>query len=171
MIEAQNDELLRLSRTDCLTQLSNRRQIDKSLEEIHGQAQSTGGVYSVILADIDQFKQVNDQFGHGIGDIVLVEVTSVFKASVPDGYILGRWGGEEFMIICIDTGIEEAYGIAETLRLAVEGHEFSLERQITCSFGIATYSEGLNIHQVVRNADEALYASKENGRNLVTLSK
>lgn len=169
MIEEQNKELLRLSSVDWLTQLINRRQIDKSLKEQHQIASHTGLAYSIILADIDFFKQVNDDFGHTIGDKILVEITDLFKQHNAEGHILGRWGGEEFMLICKNTSRENAYRIAEALRQSVEEHSFSIERGITCSFGVSTYANGLSMDDVVRQADEALYASKKNGRNLVTV--
>lgn len=170
MIEEQNKELLRLSSIDWLTQLINRRQIDKSLKEQQEIAEKTDVFYSIIIADIDFFKQVNDDFGHTIGDKILIEITTLFKTNIDKTHILGRWGGEEFMLICQNTSSELAYDIAEGLRASVETHAFSIKRQITCSFGVSTYANGLSMDDVVRQADEALYASKNNGRNLVTVS-
>ena len=169
MIEEQNRELIKLSSTDALTNLYNRRHIDKSLEEVHTEAENSGTTYSVILADIDYFKKINDDYGHTTGDKILVEATAIFKDIVGERHLLGRWGGEEFMILCKNLDLATAYKLAEIMREAMEKNCFSVEKKITCSFGVSVYTEGMAAHEVVRNADEALYNSKEKGRNLVTV--
>lgn len=168
LIEEQNIELLQLAGTDTLTQLHNRRKLDVCLEEMHLMALETGKVYSVIIADIDKFKQINDRYGHAVGDEVLIEVTEIFKRIVDDNHILGRWGGEEFMLLCEGSTLKEASRLAENVRYAVESNKFDIDNQITCSFGVSEFKKGLSVQEVVRNADEALYKSKNRGRNVVT---
>lgn len=166
--EEQNIELKRLSGTDWLTKLYNRREIDENLVKLNQDAKRNGTSYSVILTDVDYFKKINDQYGHDIGDEVLIEITAIMNRIIGDQHISGRWGGEEFMVLCKNCGLKEAGEIAEKLRIAIENHKFKSDIQITCSFGVSTY-ENNEIVEIVKEADEALYISKENGRNMVTL--
>ncbi len=163
-----NRELLRLSTTDMLTTLNNRRKLDAHLASFHEVAEHGNQYYAVILADIDHFKRVNDRYGHHKGDEVLKEVAAIIRTHIRKKDIVGRWGGEEFLILCSDTGAIEAAAVAEKLRKLIEVHAFSIPEKMTCSFGISTYQRGSFAKDVVKWADEALYQSKSDGRNRVT---
>lgn len=163
-------ELEELSITDRLTQVYNRIK----LEEVFGQeirrAERYGLSFSVIMLDIDGFKQVNDEYGHPTGDKVLVEVANVLKSGIRVTDTLGRWGGEEFFIICPETDREGAFQLAQSLRERMSIHTFPGIERLTASFGVAVYLEGEREHDLVRRVDAALYRAKEAGKNRVEIS-
>lgn len=169
LISVKNQELKYLSSVDMLTNIHNRRQMDENLLKAQWQSKTFSKPYAVIIADIDEFKKVNDTYGHHVGDQILVEFVKVFKNALRRSDELGRWGGEEFMIICSDTSSEEAMIIAEKLRGEVEKHDFKLDFQVTCSFGVAASENGENGYTLLSQADQALYQCKENGRNQVRI--
>ena len=142
---------------DSLTNLNNRR----SLESI-------SDYDCLILGDIDHFKIINDTYGHIVGDEVLVEISSVFKHFVRETDYVCRWGGEEFLIFLKNCDDEDAYGKANLLREKIMelSDEFGFE--ITMSFGISNLSDN-TLADAINNADEAMYESKHNGRNRVTV--
>jgi diguanylate cyclase (GGDEF)-like protein len=157
-----------LSATDALTGAANRRKVSETLE-----AALAGGV-SVILYDLDEFKSINDTFGHNAGDAVLRECTTVARDALatrglPD-LTLGRWGGEEFLIVLPRVPLETADEIAEALRKVFASHKFSVPVRVTASFGVASRLEGESPGQLVRRADQALYQAKFSGRNIVWTS-
>jgi len=168
LLARKNNELMKLSTTDTLTQLFNRRKVDKVLGEWHNIAEKLNVQYAIILVDIDFFKRINDTFGHQIGDDILVEFGQILKNNTRKEDIIGRWGGEEFIILCQNTTESEAIIIAEKLRKAVYEHIFASDIKITSSFGVAEYKGGIKFSTVVSYADMALYESKSKGRNLVT---
>lgn len=166
-LHSLNQKLERLSVTDRLTGLYNRLKLDQVLaNEILRSARSTHP-FSVILLDIDKFKQVNDQFGHQAGDQVLASVARLMLRSIRKTDVLGRWGGEEFLIVCPHTDAAGALRLAENLRLAVQGYQFDQIGTRTASFGVATYTAGDTADKIVQRADAALYAAKAAGRNRV----
>ena len=118
--------------------------------------------------DIDHFKDVNDTWGHNVGDEVLVNLTRLIQSKIRNTDALVRWGGEEFVILCGDTPIQNAQFLAEKLRIAIEGAQLIKQQQVTCSFGIAEMVAGEDPKRLFDRADKALYASKEGGRNRVT---
>lgn len=168
-IEEQNKALIQLSEIDALTQINNRRALDRELDGLHRKAQEKSGTYAMIIADIDHFKKVNDKYGHIIGDEVLVETVSRFKRIIGDKHIIGRWGGEEFMVILNGTSLEEACEMAELIRKEIQQQPFANGCHMTCSFGVSAYKRGVTSEDVVRKTDKALYFSKENGRNQVNV--
>lgn len=161
------EEILKLSVTDKLTQIYNRMKLDEVLEQEVIRVKRTNQIFSAILLDIDHFKSVNDHFGHQMGDRVLIEIASLLKAEVREADVVGRWGGEEFLIIASHSNREGGIKLAEKLRVLIENHEFSCPEMITCSFGVAVYQEGCTPSTLVSRADEALYIAKRNGRNRV----
>lgn len=122
---------------------------------------------SVILVDIDKFKSVNDLYGHLTGDIVLTAISGVLQHGVRKTDIPGRWGGEEFLIICPNSNLEGAMALAEHLRQMVEAYDFDIAGKKTCSFGIAQMTKDEPINSMIGRADLALYRAKESGRNRV----
>lgn len=168
LIEEKNVELRHLSEVDALTSLYNRRKIDACLETVHLTAVEEGSVYAVLLIDMDYFKSVNDVYGHPTGDKVLVCMADILKKTIDPEAVAGRWGGEEFLILCKDTTLMDARILAEKIRAEVETHDFGIPQDITCSVGVSAYHKERNLYEVVKNADDALYISKSKGRNRVT---
>ena len=152
-----------------LTGIYNRRKIDQKLSITFSDLDKVGGVLSVILFDIDKFKTVNDTYGHLVGDKVLVELSRTVLSHIDENDLFGRWGGEEFIIVCPGKVKEEAYRFAEMIRQNLSAHDFPDVEQITCSFGISQSDGEIGIDQCLSYADEALYKAKENGRNRVEL--
>ncbi|MFY4860764.1 diguanylate cyclase [Aliarcobacter butzleri] len=165
----KNAELLRLSITDNLTKLYNRVKLDKSLQEEMNRSLRYNTNFSIILLDIDYFKKVNDNFGHQVGDEVLIESAQILSKNIRNVDILGRWGGEEFLVICPETKIEDAIKVASHINEAIKLHKFSTyPNTVTISLGVATFSKHIkNVDDIILNADKALYQAKEEGRDRV----
>lgn len=169
-LKRYNKELLKLSITDKLTGLYNRLKTDKKLEEEHRKVirHSTYSC-SILLIDVDLFKLINDNFGHVVGDKVLQDLAIILKNNLREIDILGRWGGEEFLIILPITNKEEALIVANKLKQDVAQYEFSHGQQVTISIGGIQLQSNLSIDETLIKADEALYQSKHEGRNRVTI--
>lgn len=159
----------KVSETDALTQIYNRLKLDKQLEKEFNRYIRYKQVFSLILIDIDYFKQVNDSFGHLVGDNVLIDLSNILKNNIRSTDIIGRWGGEEFLIICPNTDINGSYRLAEELRRTVENFEFNIVKHKTISLGITEIKDSDNILTLLKRVDKNLYKSKENGRNKVSL--
>jgi len=155
------------ARVDHLTGLRNRLTCEKILEREIERNRRYGYSFSVILCDIDHFKEVNDTFGHDVGDEVLVAFADILNNSVRELDVNGRWGGEEFLLICPNSDGQHAAYLAERVRKAVEDHDFSPVEQLTSSFGVATFTTTDTIASLLKRADNALYEAKESGRNRV----
>jgi len=165
-----NIEVVRkLSETDQLTQIYNRHRFVRSIEEETSRSNRYGSAISLIMFDIDHFKQVNDNFGHDVGDIVLRDLARIVEEGIRKIDVFARWGGEEFMILMPETELEDASTVAEKLRALIENHPFPKAGNITSSFGITGYVEGESFDEFTKRVDEALYESKENGRNRCTI--
>jgi len=156
-----------LSITDRLTGLYNRLKLDEVLSLHVSLALRHQNVFSTIILDIDKFKSVNDTYGHQVGDTLLQEIAKVLKNNVRLEDIIGRWGGEEFLIVLPNTTHDGAMLLAEKLRKAIEQTAFSTVGTRTSSFGVASYVQGDDTKTIVGRADEALYRAKESGRNKV----
>jgi diguanylate cyclase (GGDEF)-like protein len=120
---------------------------------------------SLIIIDIDHFKDVNDNYGHLIGDEILKTMSSIVSENIRASDIFGRYGGEEFLIICTQTNKENAYILAEKLRIIIEKYNFNKIGTKTISLGISTYEKDDSIKSLFKKSDEALYCAKESGRN------
>lgn len=120
------------------------------------------------MFDIDKFKDVNDTYGHNIGDIILKRLVKVVKESIRENDILIRWGGEEFIVILEIESIEKLRQVAEHIRMKVENNNFTEVNQITCSFGITLHKDNETMDQTIERADKALYSAKNSGRNKVS---
>nr|WP_320026469.1 diguanylate cyclase [uncultured Acetobacterium sp.] len=161
------NELKDLAIKDQLTGLYNRRKIDEVLMKEKQQVGLSKQNLAIIMADIDMFKLVNDQHGHLVGDTVLIAVTKILSQGVRKTDIVGRWGGEEFMIVCPDTDLVGATVLAEKLREMVDTHDFEVVGKKTCSFGVAQLRKEETIDELLLRSDLALYRAKERGRNRV----
>lgn len=170
-------EALRFGAThDALTGLANRSVILETLNREHSRQRREGGTFGIILADIDHFKDVNDTQGHLCGDDVLREVTNAMRDSVRPYDTVGRYGGEEFLIVVPEADALTALRVAERIRRAVESRVIGCGEssvRVTASFGIAASSgsEPLRPQALLHSADEALYRAKSNGRNRCELSE
>jgi len=161
-------ELARLAATDKLTGLSNRLKIDEYLDAAIQRAQDTDSPLSLILLDLDHFKRINDTYGHLQGDRVLVELSETLSATIRTTDLLGRWGGEEFLVICSGMTLAAAVERAEQLRAAVCAHVFAgLEQPQTASLGVASYWAGESREDLLTRVDAALYRAKLDGRDRV----
>jgi diguanylate cyclase (GGDEF)-like protein len=154
---------------DPLTGLGNRRFLEQRWPDLLSNAQRADQALNVVMIDIDHFKRVNDRFGHAIGDKVLVELAKVLRQQTRNGDVVVRMGGEEFLLVLVNTQAELAADICERLRLAVQQHDWALVADgllITASQGVAS-SPPLDAAQLALRADSALYRAKEGGRNRV----
>ena len=158
-----------LSQIDPLTNTFNRRRISQSLEYLH--QQDPHNPYAVVLLDLDHFKSINDQFGHHMGDNVLIAVSQELNDQIQKHDLVGRFGGEEFILILKHASLPKAYQIAERCRTTIEALVISNDEgqsiRVTASFGIAQSHHGLRPQQVLSQADKALYAAKASGRNQI----
>ena len=155
--------------TDALTGLPNTRSCHDTLKRMLAHAGRTVSPLSVVVFDLDHFKQINDRFGHGAGDDVLAAVGEVVTMTLRASDFAGRHGGEEFLVLLPDTDREGALKAAEKLREAIELIDVPhVEREISASFGVATYPlDAVDGDGLLRIADRALYAAKDAGRNRV----
>ena len=167
-VKQREAELLEtLALTDRLTRLANRHKLDEILESEFARAQRFENLMGIILMDIDHFKQINDTYGHQAGDRFLQEIAGILQQNTRKTDTVGRWGGEEFMIICpkiTESGITE---VAEHLRQSVAKHRFTKAGKRTASFGATLSKTADNIDAIIRRADKALYTAKNKGRNRV----
>ena len=170
-INTMNKTLEKLAVTDYLTQVSNRSEIDRELLNTWHLYQRYQTPFSVLLLDIDHFKTVNDELGHLEGDKVLVAVANALKYHVRETDMVGRWGGEEFVVICPSTHADDARMLAEKLRQEVENLTFEKLQTLTISIGVAEASPLITeLDQLIKHADDALYRAKKHGRNQVYVS-
>ena len=121
------------------------------------------------MIDVDNFKRVNDKYGHSVGDKALKQFAKTVKENLRKNDIFGRWGGEEFIVVIPDSTKEDAYRFIERVRQAVENHKFDTVGRITFSAGICNYQPEYSEYKIVDNADFALYISKQMGRNKVSV--
>ena len=166
-LEEKSEELEKLSITDVLTGLYNRRHADNKLAKEMVRADRYNGQLSLIMADLDYFKKVNDVWGHQAGDSVLQVFSNILSDNTRDTDLVSRWGGEEFLIICPQTDLRGAVTQADNLRKIFANTTFKDIGSKTASFGIAAYIPGENKNSLVQRADDALYRAKDNGRNRV----
>jgi diguanylate cyclase (GGDEF)-like protein len=169
-LSLQTAELERQTREDSLTGIYNRRHLDAELATEVERARRFQRELAVVMADIDYFKKVNDNFSHAIGDAVLREVADILKNGVRSIDIVARYGGEEFSLLLLETSAVRAIQLCERLRTAIEEHDWSRIAdglRITMSFGIAAASAGLSPAEVLGRADANLYHAKVMGRNRV----
>jgi len=162
-----NAKLNVIAVTDHLTQISNRIRIEEQLKIENDRFKRYTTKYSVILLDIDNFKSVNDNYGHDIGDQVLISISNLLKRNIRSTDIIGRWGGEEFIIVCAEADLDGATQLADNLRLLIEKSIFDSVGSVTCSFGTAEIQNNETVKDLIKRSDKALYAAKEQGRNRV----
>jgi len=172
-LEKLNDELKDLSNRDPMTHLYNRRYFSEISDKILSLSMRNGTDLSIIILDIDKFKNINDTYGHGVGDKVIISLANNLEKNIRESDVVARFGGEEFVILLNNTNLENSVLIAEKIRKKIEDIEIIDGDNIlkfTASFGVAKYEDTLDsekIEHTLKRADNALYIAKENGRNQV----
>ncbi len=159
-----------LSRRDELTGLSNRRDMFEKLRSEMSRVERSGKTFSILLADVDRFKQVNDTLGHECGDYCLRQIASVLTGNTQKRDKVARWGGEEFLVLLPETMRDQAATVAERLRQALENQLIQYQHEqlsVTISIGVAAYDGDQSLNSLIHGADRKLYAAKRNGRNRV----
>ncbi|NIK23336.1 GGDEF domain-containing protein [Paenibacillus lupini] len=162
-----NEKLETLASTDPLTGLKNRRFFQEQLQKCMATSQETGEAFSLCIIDIDRFKSINDTYGHPVGDLVLSQLAELLQEQSAADSVVARFGGEEFVILLPELEQEQALLAAEKYRFATESTLLG-DLHITISIGAATYSPEETDQSLLQQADQALYLSKNNGRNRVT---
>ena len=174
-------QLERIAGTDPLTRLYNRRTFLDACSKEFESASPSERPFSILMLDLDHFKNINDRFGHSAGDTALVAAVAAMQNSIRGSDILARWGGEEFAALLPNATLDAAHVVAERIRANVEKTDIALEGgqgghggdrrvQLTISIGLASWQPGEDIHGVMRRADQSLYMAKSRGRNLVLCS-
>ena len=171
LLEA-NERLRHMSQTDALTGVDNRRHLEERLSEMFEHAKRLNEPFSCVMCDLDRFKSVNDTHGHQAGDLVLTQFARILHDEVREIDRVGRYGGEEFMLLLPGTVLDAAVRLAERVRKRVESHTFAFDHQSirrTASFGVSAWPHPRirNADVLVGAADDALYVAKETGRNRV----
>jgi diguanylate cyclase len=167
----QHQQLSEMATKDPLTGVGNRRALDhKLIELLAAQARKTSPL-SLILLDLDHFKKINDEFGHIVGDQILIRISEIIDGRIRATDALYRFGGEEFVIVPLDLDLTQVARLAEQLRILVENHELVTGKPVTISLGVAQYSNGETSDSWLNRADEALYRAKKSGRNRVCKAK
>lgn len=160
-------EIHALAATDSLTGVANRRTFTELLEGEIVRARRYGTPLALVMYDIDHFKAVNDTHGHDVGDEVLKDITELVRTSIRAADVVARWGGEEFVILVPQSGIDGVLAMAEKLRAAIAGTTFGKAGTVTASFGVTVFSQQDDRASLLKKADDALYKAKANGRNRV----
>ena len=162
------EERLRgMAEHDPLTNTFDRRSLFRSLNTELDRARRYGTPLSLIMFDIDHFKEINDQFGHSAGDTVLIAIAGIVSKILRSVDQLARFGGEEFLVICPGIGVAQATRVAERLRSAIAAAKFDTLPKITCSFGVCTFAGDEDSDTFIRRVDQRMYDAKQSGRNCV----
>ena len=161
-----------MARMDRLTQIANRGETESVLKQAIAFAQANDMPLSVLMLDVDDFKKINDTYGHDVGDRVLVEIAKVLSAHVRLGDTVGRWGGEEFLMVLLETDEKKAVQIAENIREAIVAlRVLPRGKGFTASFGVARLAPRETFDTFYQRVDGALYRAKHNGKNCVCLDE
>nr|WP_321267053.1 diguanylate cyclase [uncultured Sulfurimonas sp.] len=155
--------------TDPLTQLNNRRYFDEMMSAISKKQRKADMDFAILIADIDNFKVINDTYGHQVGDEVLKKVAQTLKSKLRDNDVIARWGGEEFVIMLKNIDLNEAQMIAQKLRMSIQECKINENINITISIGFTKYIVGEDTNATFKRADKALYKAKQRGRNKVVI--
>jgi diguanylate cyclase (GGDEF)-like protein len=170
-LEKLNIQLEELSQTDQLTQVSNRRHLDTTLSSEIKRSRRYRSKLCVLLLDIDHFKKVNDTFGHPKGDEILKGVAKILNENSRQIDTVGRWGGEEFLIILSQVDLHHSTSMAEKLRELIKAYDFGLGYAVTASFGITEFDiEHDDEYSLLSRVDSNLYEAKEQGRDKIIAS-
>jgi len=169
-IDSEKEEYAHQAYYDALTNIYNRKRFEELFEQQLQRSFLLKEHFCVVMIDIDHFKQVNDTYGHLVGDTVLVSLSKLVSENIRQTDTFARWGGEEFVLILPNISIELAEQVLTHLRMKIESYFFEEVKQITCSFGLTAYLEGDTIQSMLQRADIALYEAKKAGRNRVCIA-
>lgn len=164
---ANKQYFIELSKIDPLTNIYNRQKFNESLRNEIDLARRYKNTFSLIMFDIDHFKAINDKNGHIFGDKVLINIANLIKESIREVDVFARWGGEEFIILLPQTDCSKASSLAERLRYLVYKEHLKNNLNLTCSFGVTSFSIGDDEDLIMNRVDMALYKAKNDGRNMV----
>ena len=166
-------DLARMATIDFLTRIPNRRATQDFLEKVYARIDRIGGIFSIILIDIDNFKEINDRLGHAAGDLALVRAASFLQTNIRKPDLVGRWGGEEFLIVLSDTSAQDAVHLADRIRRKFSDTRIVINDQsvaTTISLGISSSEESKTLDGILKSADDALYKAKSQ-KNSVALAE
>jgi diguanylate cyclase (GGDEF)-like protein len=167
-------ELQKAATTDSLTGIHNRGELMKHLDNELERCRRYEEDFCVLMIDMDNFKSINDRYGHQTGDRVLIKAADIFQKACRTTDVVGRYGGEEFLVLVPNTTVDEAHVFAERIRTELEHHEIELENgsrlTTTCSIGITRFQSGIDAEQLLHDADMALYMAKVDGRNTIVIA-
>ena len=166
-LESAIEKLEFLSNHDPLTHLYNRNHFDNTVRRVQQRKSGTEQYFSLALVDIDFFKQINDNFGHSVGDDILRELANILRSTAREQDQVTRWGGEEFVIFCQHSTAAETKILCERIAAAIAAFNFSHDISLTCSFGIAEQRKNEDLLHCFERADKALYKAKQTGRNRI----
>ncbi|SEL03152.1 PAS domain S-box-containing protein/diguanylate cyclase (GGDEF) domain-containing protein [Colwellia chukchiensis] len=167
LLEQKLIEIESISNIDPLTQIANRKFFECELEKEIIRANRYHHPLTLVMFDLDNFKDINDIHGHKVGDAILCRVCELVTCNIRDVDLFARWGGDEFVIIFPELTKTQAHQTSEKLRQLISQHQTSMTSAITCSFGVAQYREGDSINTLFQRVDRLLYHSKQKGRNQV----
>lgn len=162
-----NQRLKHLSSTDPMTGLFNRATLNKEIARCISIYHETSHPFSLVIFDVDNFKGINDKYGHPVGDNVLLDIVGIVKNRIREYDMFFRWGGEEFILLLTNTSRQQAYSLVENLRKMIDDFSFKNNEHVTCSFGIAGYEEEDDIDSLLARCDRNLYVAKGKGKNKV----
>jgi diguanylate cyclase (GGDEF)-like protein len=160
-------ELKHISITDYLTSIYNRFKLDEDLISWTNYSIRFDSPFTLVIFDVDNFKGINDKFGHLVGDRILIDLVDLIKNNIRGIDLLYRWGGEEFVILLPNTRGAKAFLLTERLRKLISDHDFKIDMPITCSFGLAEFGEKDDVNSIFDRADKQLYLAKNEGKNVV----
>lgn len=160
-------ELIKMAENDSLTGIYNKAKFNQEYARLADCAKANNAYLSLVIFDVDNLKEINDQYGHLVGDSVLIELTEIVRRNIDISDIYARWGGDEFGILFPEIQLQRAIEIVERLRKAISEHSFKNDLHLTCCFGVADFKTDDNLNTVLKRADERLYRAKNSGRNRV----
>lgn len=163
-------EISKVAAEDCLTGLYNRRKINELIQDEIERSERYKKGFSIIIMDIDYFKRVNDRFGHLAGDQLLKMFSDIVRDTIRHTDTAGRWGGEEFVVLCPETNMDGATALADKMRQHISSYVFNSFGKQTASFGVACYVSDDSVDTIINRADIALYNAKNSGRNRVAVN-
>ena len=164
---AMENELQKLATVDSLTGTYNRHKTNEEIDSQIARSKRYNESFTLVMFDIDYFKEVNDNYGHAVGDYVLKELSSIILEDIRESDIFGRWGGEEFMLLLPKLNKIEALGVADKIKDLISTHNFEKVSKVTVSIGVSTYSNNDTKEKLLKKVDEALYKAKGDGRNSI----
>lgn len=164
-LQQRVDKFEKRANIDSLTEIFSRQKFDQLYQLEFARSIRYFNSLTVLFVDIDHFKEVNDTYGHDIGDLTLKAFTQIISKNIREYDIFARWGGEEFILMLPQTNVNDGYKLAEKIRLAIQAHTFENVEKVTCSIGLSMLNKGDSHQKLIKRADTALYKAKNGGRN------